>query len=388
MTHAPAARDVARITVAVDAAPLLGTRTGMGVVVAGLLAALEGRADIDVRGFGLTATGWRALRDQLPAHVGAGRAPMPAGALLRLWAAVPQPPVEWWTGPVDVVHGTNFVVPPARRAARVVTVADLTPLRYPEMATPTSQRYPALVARAVARGAVVHTFARSVAAEVVEAFGADPEQVRVVAPGVDRPPVPPAGGAGQPGPPYVLALGTVEPRKDLPGLVAAFDAVAGDHPDLELRIAGPDGWGSDALAAATAQAHHRARIHRLGWVPDPAALLAGATVLAYPSLYEGFGLPPLEAMAYGVPVVTTDAGALPEVVGDAAAMVPAGDVDALAAAIGRVVSDGAYRTRLVGAGTARVGLFTWEAAGEGFAALYRNAAATAGAGGARSRRPR
>src|SRR5205807_6310535 len=116
--------------------------------------------------------------------------------------------------------------------------------------------------------------------------------------------------------------GTVEPRKDLPVLVAAFDQLADHHPDAHLVIAGPDGWGAGQLDEALVRARHRDCIERLGWVDEPArlALVATATVFAYPSIYEGFGFPPLEAMAAGVPVVATAAGALPEVLGDGATL--------------------------------------------------------------------
>jgi glycosyltransferase involved in cell wall biosynthesis len=177
------------------------------------------------------------------------------------------------------------------------------------------------------------------------------------------------------GRPYVLALGTTEPRKDLPGLVAAFDRMAGAQPDLELRIAGPPGWGEDALGLAIASATHRDRIHRLGWVADRDALLAGATVFAYPSRYEGFGFPPLEAMAVGVPVVSTRTGAIPEVLGDAALLVPVGDVDALAGALERLVVDAEERRRLIAAGSVRVARYSWTQAGDGLADLYRRVAA-------------
>jgi alpha-1,3-rhamnosyl/mannosyltransferase len=104
-------------------------------------------------------------------------------------------------------------------------------------------------------------------------------------------------------------------------------------------------------------------VHRLGFVDDRARadLLAGAAALAYPSVYEGFGLPPLEAMAAGVPVVATAAGALPEVLGDAADLVPVGDADALAAALARVLDDGAHRAELVDRGRARGARWSWDA---------------------------
>lgn len=373
------------LRVAFDAAPLLGARTGIGVATAGLLEALATRPELAFTAYGLTGTGWADLRRQLPAGVRPARAPLPAGPALRLWGRADHPAIEWWVGRVDVVHGTNFVVPPARRAARVVTVADLTAVHLPELCTPTARRYPGLVARAVTAGAWVHTFAASVAGEVVEHLGADPARVRVVPPGLDQPPSAPAAPAlpgppaapdraARPGAPYVLALGTVEPRKDLPSLVRAFDALAAGRPDLELHLVGADGWGAAALDAAVAAARHRDRIRRRGWVADPAAELAGAAVLAYPSVYEGFGLPPLEAMAAGVPVVATAAGSVPEVVGDAAALVPVGDTDALAAALATVLDDPDRAAAMVAAGRRRAGSFTWAAAAAGMAALYADAA--------------
>ncbi len=354
-------------TVAVDATSLLGRPTGVGVAVAGLIGALAA-GPYRVVGYGLTGTGWRRLPALLPPGVLPGRGPMPAALLGLAWARFDHPAIEAWTGPVDVVHGTNFVVPPSRRSPRLVTVNDLTPLRYPELVTAASRRYPALVARAAATGAHVHTPSQFVAGEVRERFGISAERVHVVPWGLTVPD--PGPTARPPGPPYVIAVGTAEPRKDLPGLVAAWDRVAGELADLRLLLVGPEGWGETELAAAIAAASHRDRVERLGWVPDHAALIGGAAALAYPSRYEGFGFPPLEAMALGVPVVATAAGAVPEVVGDAAALVPVGDPDALAEALLAVLTDAGERRRLVDAGRWQAARYTWEATGAAVAGLY------------------
>jgi glycosyltransferase involved in cell wall biosynthesis len=370
--------------VALDATPLLGQPTGVGAFCLGALEALGSRTELDVRAF---AVSWRrraAMEGKLPANITAVRRPMPARPLHAMWSRGAVPPIEWFVGKVDVVHGTNFVVPPAKRAGAVVSVHDLTPLHHPELCNEATLAYPDLIRAALRRGAWVHTDSTFVAGEVIDAFGADPDRVRVVAPGV------PALGGIEPGaaqslvapflPPgtarYVLAVGTAEPRKDLPGLVRAFDQLADRHPDLALVLAGPSGWGEAALSEAIDRARARARVVRTGWVGPStlAALLGQASVLAFPSLYEGFGFPPLEAMAAGVPVVATRAGSLPEVLGDGASMVDVGDIDGLVEALHQIVDDPSFRQRLVAAGTERVATFSWERCGADLARLYRDVA--------------
>jgi glycosyltransferase involved in cell wall biosynthesis len=372
------------LRVALDATPLLGQPTGVGVFCLGALRALAVRTDLDVRAF---AVSWRkraGIEAKLPADVTAAQRPMPARPLHAAWGRAAWPPVEWFIGPVDVVHGTNFVVPPTRRAGAVVSVHDLTPLHHPELCNQATLAYPALISKALRLGAWVHTDSAFVAAEVIDAFGADPARVRVVAPGV--PPLPElASAASRPLvapflPPgvtrYVLAVGTAEPRKDLPGLVRAFDRLADRHADLALVLAGPAGWGEEALASTIESARAKARVVRTGWVePDAlAALLMEASVLAFPSLYEGFGFPPLEAMAAGIPVVATRAGSLPEVLADGASMVDVGDSDGLAEAIEHVLEDPVFRQHLVAAGAARAASFSWERCGAQLAQLYRDVA--------------
>ena len=300
-----------RLRVALDATSLLGHRAGVGVFTDEVVRRLAGFDDVDLRAFAVTWRGRHDLANGVPPGVETAERPMAARPLRWLLRTAGRPRIERWTGPVDVVHGPNFVVPPAE-APRVATVHDLTAVRYPEMCTPGG---PAM-ARAAREGRSGRRLGprgvRARGRRGAAAFPVDPDRGVTIANGVrPAPDADPARGRSLArAERYVLALGTIEPRKDLPGLVTAFDAVAAEVPDVDLVVAGADGWGVDAFEAALRNAARRERIHRLGEVSDRDRddLLAGAAVLAYPSLYEGFGMPPLEAMSLDVPVVSSDAG--------------------------------------------------------------------------------
>lgn len=361
--------------VAVDATSLYGARTGVGRFTAEVLAHAGGRTDVQVAAYAITWRGGRDLDQLLPPGVGAapGRR-LPARPLRLLWQRMDRPRIDRWLGPTDVVHGTNFVAPPTR-AASVLTVHDLTYLHHPEMCTDDVLQYRDLVPRALRRGATVHAVSSFVAEEVRDHYDLPAERVVPVLNGISRPPAAGSASAGrrQAGADrYLLWLGTVEPRKDLPTLVAAFDAVAADDPDLRLVLAGPDGWGTEALRAALASARHPERVVRLGWVEEAtrADLLAGAEALVLASRYEGFGLPAGEAMVAGTPVVATAVGGLTEVVGEAGLLVPPGDPAALAEALAQVTSDADTRRRLSAQGTERAAELTWDRTVDGLVALW------------------
>lgn len=364
--------------VAVDATSLYDVRTGVGRFVQELLTRLGPRPDVDVIGYAVTWRGHGELASLLPPGVAAARRPMAATPLRKLWRRADHPRIERWTGPIDLVHGPNFVVPPAG-AARVVSIHDLTFLHHPEYCTKHVLEYPGLLRRALATGAWVHTDSAFVRDEVVSLLGADPDRVVAVPLGV----TPGASHDAARGrllagsDRYVLALGTVEPRKNLPALVTAFDELAAVDADLRLVLAGPDGWGATALTEAVSRSPHAGRILRTGFVPeaDRGDLFVGAAVVAVPSHYEGFGLTAAEAMLAGVPVVASDTGSHREVIGDAGLLVAVGDTTALADGLRRVLTDEALDAELRRRGPARAGTLTWERTAEGIVDLWRSAIA-------------
>ncbi len=389
--------DQGKLSVGFDATPLLGRPTGVGAFCAGALSGLVGLPDVDVSAYAVSWRRRRGITALVPTGVATVQRAMPARPLHAAWRHVSFPPVEWFIGRRDVVHGSNFMVPPTRRAARVVTVHDLTVVRFPELCDPPTLEFPAFIRRAAAEGAWIHTPSQFVADEVVAEFAVEPSRVRAVHHGI--PLVPggrpaPAGtsapdvlpvrlpdGCGR----YVLAVGTVEPRKDYPLLVSAFGQVAALHPDVALVVVGADGWGVGRFLDAVESSPVRSRILRPGYLDDVdlVATLRHASVLAYPSRYEGFGFPPLQAMAARIPVVATAAGAVPEVVGDGALLVAPGDRDGLAGALSGVLEGGSRIAELVDRGEQRSRQFGWDRCAGGLAALYRDATAGVAARGGR-----
>jgi glycosyltransferase involved in cell wall biosynthesis len=331
------------VRIGLDATPLLGRRTGIGRYVQQLLGVLPGLFpdDDDVVATAFTLRGAGELGAALPPGVSPRARPAPARLLRAAWQRAEWPPVELLTGRLDVFHGTNFVLPPTRSAAGVLTVHDLAYLVHRDTVSADSARLREIVPRGLARAGVVCVPSESVAAEIQDAYGLAPDRVQVTPLGVD-----PAWAAAVPlaedrrralglDRPYLLFVGTLEPRKNLAVLLQAFAAACAASPDGPLlALAGPAGWGQEADVPAPAAG----RVVRLGYLeePDLRRLVAGAQALVFPSVYEGFGLPPLEAFASGVPVVASDIPTTRETVGrepGLARLVPVTDVDALADAL-------------------------------------------------------
>jgi glycosyltransferase involved in cell wall biosynthesis len=290
--------------------------------------------------------------------------------LARLWYRLRLPlPVNLWTGPLDLFHALDFFLPPVLPTTRtVVTIHDLSFVREPATVMPGMlRRLTKEVPRSVAAADHVIAVSQATCRDLTQLYGTPPEKISVLYHGVtpDFLPVTDQAklaatrqkyglGAG----PFLLSVGTVQPRKNYQRLIQALAKI--DSP-VALAIAGGTGWHTDEIFAEVTRLNLKNRVHFLGFVADGdlPTLYSAAAVLVYPSLYEGFGLPVLEAMACGTPVIASNCSAMPEVVGAAGLLVDPLDVDALAAAVTRLLNDAGLQQHLAQAGLARAAQFTW-----------------------------
>lgn len=279
----------------------------------------------------------------------------------------------------DLIHYPANVGPLFGNTPFVLTVHDLSFLRHPEW-FPASRAayYRHTVLRTARRAARVITVSAHAKQDLIEIGGIPEDQIDVIHNGV-RPVFKPAHIDAQAEAidvhelpdNYFVYAGTLEPRKNLARLVRAWDRTAAEHP-FDLVLVGREGWKLDAFLAAIVSSKHRPRIHRLDYLPEDEliAVISAARAFLWPSLFEGFGLPPLEAMACGTPVLTSNTSSLPEVCGNAAVMVDPLDEEAIASGIRRFATDLRHREDYRLRGRARAKLFTWDAAAEKTAATY------------------
>ncbi len=355
------------LTIAVDTGPLHGPATGIARATSGLVDELS-RRDVRMVPYVLS----------FRAHLTSGtrRIPLPAALALRTWAATSRPRLERLWRDVDVVHGTNYVVPPTKKP-RLVSVYDCWALDHPQYVHVDVRLAMNALRRSIDDGAVIHTSSHATARRLTAHFPDATVEVVHLGPADPRP-APPEIPHSLPSElasvPFVASIGTIERRKNVPTLVQAFTRLAEQHSDVRLVIAGS--MGDDATmvdeALAFASPSTRARIHLLGRVDDDSAawILHHAEVLAYPSLDEGFGFPLLEAMACDVPIVASDAGSIPEIAGDAALLVSPSDADGLGRALDEALSNESTRGRLVDAGRSRHSDFSWTTTIDRFVDLY------------------
>jgi len=302
------------------------------------------------------------------------------GRLAQLaWKTVGWPPYNWFAGRADVYHFPNFVLPPLTRGRSVVTIHDVSFRRFPEAAEPRNLRYlNAQIGRTVARADAIITDSAFSAREIVDLLGAPAEKVHAIPLGISQDQPRPAESeialAGQMlklERPYLLMVGTLEPRKNIPFLVSVFEQLR--HFPGDLVIAGMRGWKYEPILARLQASPRRLRIRHLDYVDDSflPALYAGAELLVFPSLYEGFGFPPLEAMAVQTPVISSAAGSLAEVLGDAAEVISGYDAREWAERIEALLDDSARRAALRARGLERGRQFTWAETARRTVAVYR-----------------
>jgi glycosyltransferase involved in cell wall biosynthesis len=308
--------------------------------------------------------------------------PWPQRLVWSLWHA----PRDLRRRPVDVFHGvTGFELPPRGPWALVTTVHDLVPLRFPAL-VPARHRWAVrcLLGGALRRARRVIAVSESTRAEILHRYRLPPERVQVVPEAAASQFAPPAAAAlaatrARYGltRPYVLFVGFLEPKKNLGTLLEAVARLRqrGLWGATELLIVGAFGWGPDPTARIQALGLDGA-VRVLGPAPDAdlPLLYAGALAFAFPSLWEGFGLPVLEAMAVGAPVVASNRGALPELTAGAALLAEP-EPEPFAEALGQLLGDAALRERLRAAGLARAAEFSWERTARETLAIYRAAAA-------------
>jgi len=284
----------------------------------------------------------------------------------------------------DLFHAPGYVSPKRLPCPSVLTIYDLVALEHPGLARHTNAwHYRWRLPRSAEAAARIIVPLECVARQVAEHLAIERERIRVVPLGVDERLKPPSlddrarvRALHRLAKPYILFVGNIEPKKNLPTLLRAFALLKRDGLPHELLIAGKRGWRCREVFRLPAALGIEGDVRFLGYVQDDdlAGLYGGAELFAFPSLVEGFGLPPLEAMACGTPVVTSDAEALVETTGEAAMHVPALDAEALAEAMRRVLGDAALRERLRAAGFARAAQFTWARTAEITRAVYREAA--------------
>jgi glycosyltransferase involved in cell wall biosynthesis len=370
------------LRITIDYTPALRQTAGIGRYTRGLVAAL---AEVDQENeYTLFCAGQSPDSGVWPANFTIRTTSVPARWLTAGWHRLKIPlPVERLAGPCDLFHSPDFTLPPLRDARGVVTVHDLSFLRVPQCADPGLRSFlERAVPRSLERAARVLADSENTKKDLIELLNVAPERITVVPAGIEPRfrPVRDTAKLADVRARYklpewfILMVGTIEPRKNLPRLITAYGQLRRQTGlPHALVIAGKEGWLYQGIYDQVAREGLTDHVQFPGFVADGdlPALYTLADLLAFPSLYEGFGLPPLEAMACGTPVVTSDNSSLPEAVGSAALLVSAEDTEGLTEAIARVLCDANLRVRLSDLGRAQAARFTWPDAARKLLDAYR-----------------
>ncbi|ACM04656.1 glycosyltransferase family 4 protein [Thermomicrobium roseum] len=365
--------------VAIDFTPGLNQPAGIGRYTRELVRALAEKAHFDIVLWHGRTSSPRPRPSSPRIHY--RQMPFSERWLTRLWYRLRIPfPIDPLIGPVDVVHGTDFLVPPAR-CARVATVHDVSFLLVPELGHPRLVSFlRAVVPRMLRTADALITVSESVQQDLLRLYRVTPDRVYAIPHGVAFPFVPHPPQHVRPviaslgiREPYVIAVGTVEPRKGYPVLLQAVERAAENIPDLQLVIVGATGWLAEPIERALEEAQQRGRVFRLRRISDQtlAALYSAAAAFVTASFYEGFNFPLLEALACGAPAIATDIPVHREVAGNAALFVRSGDVDSLAEAMISLLTDTTLARRLQQAGPQQASRFSWHKSAEQHIAVYR-----------------
>lgn len=362
--------------IGIDITPVTRTPTGIGMYTRHLLHELAAMACPDTfYGFGF---GMRPL-DHASIPFPYRRIPLPSRLMYRIWERVEMPCVDKLMGGLDIFHAVNYVLPPLQQARGIITIHDLGFLQDVDWFSPKiMEPFRRSIRRHAQRADAIIAVSEATRAEVVARLSVAPERVRVVYEAADKAfhPIPPELAAQRVSSalnikgPYILFVGTVEARKNVTGLLTAFSRIDTGH---TLVIAGGYGWRSKEILDHAARLNLTGRVRFTGYIPDRTllpALYSGADLFVFPSWYEGFGLPVLEAMACGCPVITSDTSSLPEVGGDAAIYVAPADVDGLARQMEILAGDATLRDVMVKKGVARSKQFSWRRCAEDTLACY------------------
>jgi glycosyltransferase involved in cell wall biosynthesis len=357
------------VRVVVDVTPLAMPRTGIGNYVLGMLRGLtEAGPEHEIVAFSAVASPGKrrieAALDGVPVDRRLVLVPPKSHYWRTAWSRVGRGPVEWLVGALDVFHFSDWMYPPQRDGVRATTIHDLVPLRHPDWVHPQTYRmHSRKYAHAADTCDLVVVNSEFTADEVIELLRFPRERICVAHPGIG-PSFRPNGPARDLEAPYVLTVATLERRKNLETLLAAMTIVRAQHPELRLAVAGARGWQGPSLNAEGVLA--------LGYVDDDelAALYRGATVFVYPSRFEGFGMPIVEAMACGAPVVASAHRSLDEASGELAVRADPDSAEAIAKAIDRCLTE---RAALVARAFEHAARFTPRACGETMLRCYEAA---------------